>query len=112
MDFEDVCAILGIIFLVAVLGYLVIAAIGANMVSDGTITVEERIGAHGEDGSYLIVSEEGEMFTIEDNMFRLQFDASDRYMQMKEGNRYAVVCTGWRYQLLSWYRNIVSITPA
>jgi hypothetical protein len=88
-----------------------VAAIGANIVSETTITVEERIGAHGEYGRYLIISEEGEMFTVEDNIFRLQFDASDRYIQLKENQRYVITCTGWRIQLFSWYRNIVDIIP-
>lgn len=85
-----------------------VATAGALTVSEATITVEERIGAHGDDGIYLILTEEGEAFTVEDNLFRLQFDASDRYASLKEGGRYHVTCTGWRFQPLSWYRNIVA----
>ncbi len=85
-----------------------VATAGALTVSEATITVEERIGAHGEDGIYLILTAEGEAFTVEDNLFRLQFDASDRYASLKAGGRYQVICTGWRVQPLSWYRNIVA----
>lgn len=86
-----------------------VSAVGALTVSEATITVEERIGAHGEDGIYLILTAEGEAFTVEDNLFRLQFDASDRYASLKAGGRYHITCTGWRFQPLSWYRNIVGI---
>ena len=86
-----------------------VSAAGALTVSEATITVEERIGAHGQEGMYLILTEDGEAFTVEDNLFRLQFDASDRYASLKEGGQYHVTCTGWRFQPLSWYRNIVSI---
>ena len=93
-----------------VLGIIVaVATAGALTVSEATITVEERIFGHGEDGIYLILTEEGEVFTVEDNLFRLLFDASDRYASLKEGGQYHVTCTGWRFQPLSWYRNIVSI---
>jgi hypothetical protein len=85
-----------------------VATAGALTVSEATVTVEERIGAHGEDGIYLILTEDGEAFTVEDNLFRLQFDASDRYAGLKEGGRYHVTCTGWRFQPFSWYRNIVA----
>lgn len=82
--------------------------IGAVTVSEATITVEERVGAHGGGGAYLILTEGGEVFTVEDNLFLLKFDASDRYAALKEGGRYHVTCTGWRVQPLSWYRNIVA----
>ena len=86
-----------------------VTTVGALTVSEATITVEERIGAHGQEGMYLILTEGGEAFTVEDNLFRFRFDASDRYASLKEGGQYHVTCTGWRFQPLSWYRNIVSI---
>lgn len=88
-----------------------VAVVGALTVSEATITIEERVGAHGEEGIFLIITAEGEQFTVEDNLFRLQFDASNRYAALKEGGRYHVTCTGWRYPLFSWYRNIVAATP-
>ena len=98
--------------LVIVIGavYLVTSVIGAVVESEAVITVEERIGAHGESGIYLIMTEEGETFTVADNAFKLKFDASDRYASIKPDVRYHVVCTGWRFQAFSWYRNIIEIT--
>jgi len=105
---EEPLVFFGIVFFF-LMGILAgVATAGALTVSEATITVEERIGAHGEDGIYLILTEEGEAFTVEDNLFRLQFDASDRYASLKAGGRYQVTCTGWRVQPLSWYRNIVA----
>ncbi len=88
-----------------------VGAAGSLIISEATITVEERVGAHGADGIYLILTEDGEAFTVEDNLFLLKFDASDRYAALKEGGRYHVTCTGWRFQPFSWYRNIVDATP-
>jgi hypothetical protein len=39
--------------------YLVASVIRALVESEDAITVEERIGAHGESGIYLIMTEEG-----------------------------------------------------
>jgi len=106
---EEPLVFLGIVFFFLMGLVAGVATAGALTVSEATVTVEERIGAHGEEGIYLILTEEGEAFTVEDNFFRLQFDASDRYASLKEGGRYHVTCTGWRFQPLSWYRNIVGI---
>lgn len=105
---EEPLVFLGTVFILLMGLVAGVATAGALTVSEATITVEERIGAHGEDGIFLILTEEGEAFTVEDNLFRLQFDASDRYASLKEGGRYHVTCTGWRFQPLSWYRNIVA----
>lgn len=97
--------------IVSVVITMVVAVIGANLTSETTITVTEKIGAHGNDGIYLILTEEGEAFTVADNLFKMKFDATDRYMGLEPGERYHVVCTGWRFQPLSWYRNIIEATP-
>lgn len=104
---NDVFVVMVLIFLMCIIA--AVTTVGALTVSEATITVEERIGAHGQEGIYLILTEDGEAFTVEDNIFRFQFDASDRYASLKEGGRYHVTCTGWRFQPFSWYRNIVSI---
>lgn len=105
---KDPLVFIGTVFILLMGAFTGVAAVGSITVSEATITVEERIGAHGEDGIYLILTEEGEAFTVEDNLFRVQFDASDRYASLKEGGQYHVTCTGWRFQPLSWYRNIVA----
>jgi hypothetical protein len=105
---KDPLVFIGTVFILLMGAFTGVAAAGSITVSEATITVEEWIGAHGEDGIYLILTEEGEAFTVEDNLFRLQFDASDRYASLKAGGRYQVTCTGWRVQPLSWYRNIVA----
>ena len=115
VDFEEVVAEIILIgtCIVIVIGYIVAAIAGLGMLieSEDTITVEERVGAHGENGIYLIITEEGETFTVQDNILKLKFDASDRYAAIKPGVRYHVTCTGWRVQILSWYRNVIESTP-
>jgi hypothetical protein len=49
--------------------------------------------------------------TVADNAFKFKFDASDRYASIKPDVRYHAVCTGWRFPVFSWYRNIIEITP-
>ena len=72
-----------------------------------TITINEKSAAHGEDGKYLIFTED-EVFTVEDNIFKLKFDASDRYNNLKVGKTYNITCTGMRIHVFSMYRNIIS----
>lgn len=111
----DAVEIAMFMFVVAAMIFVVIAAvvgaIGENVTSETAITVTEKIGAHGGSGIYLILTEEGEAFTVADNIFKMKFDATDRYMGLEPGERYHVVCTGWRFQPLSWYRNIIEVTP-
>ena len=103
-----------LIFMIAFFGgiTLFIGLIGLGVYSDivtseGTITVTEKIGAHGDEGQYLIIAQDDQVYTVADNWIYLKLDASDRYAALKVGKTYEVKFSGFRNHLLSWYKNII-----
>lgn len=133
-DLSDAILGIGFIgFIILVIGFLGLGIYADIMTSEGTITVTEKIGAHGDEGQYLIISQEtvlqeqtswgdttgwvvnkslvktgeDEVLTVADNWIYLKLDASDRYAALKVGKTYHVKCSGFRNHLLSWYRNII-----
>ena len=91
---------------VVILG--IISAGSAMSESVATFTVTDKVGAHGDSGDYLIFTDK-EVFTVEDNVFKMKFDATDRYNSIKIGKTYTVRTTGMRFHFFSWYRNIIEI---
>jgi hypothetical protein len=111
MDLEDlfipalIIGMVGVFILVACLiGFGVYADL---QISHGTITVVEKIGAHGESGQYLIIASDDQVYTVADNLFQWKFDASDRYAALKVGKTYTVTFSGFRNHFLSMYKNIL-----
>jgi hypothetical protein len=102
------------IILVAAAIFVSIAAgiLSVVVVEDRVITVEEKLGAHGDDGRYQIIDTDSNVYTVEDNYLLLSFDASNRYAKLKEGCTFAVQTRGIRFPLLSWYPNIMSSTQS
>jgi hypothetical protein len=91
-------------------GVLIAGAVFSLYVTeDRVVTIQEKLGAHGEKGQYLIIDTEGNVYSVEDNYLLLSFDASNRYAKMHEGGMYSVHTHGIRYPLLSWYPNIMEI---
>lgn len=98
-----------LIVLVALGGFLFVWQSGSAMqTSHATITVTDKVGAHGESGQYLVFTDT-EVFTVEDNVFEWSFDATDRYNSIKVGKTYNVTLTGERNHFWSMYRNIIAI---
>lgn len=78
--------------------------------STATITVSkaERVTS-GKSSYYLVWSQQGEVYTVADSWAYLQWDASDRYGKLEVGKTYNVKVAGWRWNFLSWYRNVLSV---
>ena len=75
-----------------------------------TITISEKERVSSKDSSqYLIWSEKGEVFSVEDTISFGVFNASDLYGKLKPGKKYKVRVAGWRIAFLSSYRNIIEI---
>jgi len=75
-----------------------------------TITIKEKwVKYSGEDAKYLVSSEDGQVFQITDTYIKLRFDSSNLYAEIDEGETYNVKTQGWRFGLLSDYKNILSI---
>jgi len=75
-----------------------------------TIQIKEKwVKYHGTDAKYLFSDTEGNVYSGEDSLLLWQFDASDRYAAIEEGETYRITTYGWRIRILSWYPNIVKI---
>jgi len=106
----------GMTFLVVILlvslpfGYTILYYSSAT---EKTITVKEKWVKYYDNGAkYLFSDTEGNVYSIEDSILLLKFDASDRYAKLEVGKTYRVKLYGWRVRMLSWYQNAVEIEPA
>ena len=76
------------------------------------VTDKERItmssGNNSVSSIYLIYTDAG-VFSLEDDLFYLNFNSSDWYGQIKRDSTYTFTTTGYRIGFLSKYPNIVKI---
>jgi hypothetical protein len=68
------------------------------------ITIAEKEYA---DNTYLVWSESGEVYRVDDSLLDLRFKSSNDYFNLKQGGTYIVTARGIRVPLLSMYPNIV-----
>lgn len=74
------------------------------------ITVKDKyLKKYSKDDLYLVVSEDGETYKIEDLLFKGKFNSTDLYNQLDIGKTYKITTTGIRLQFLSMYKNINKI---
>lgn len=50
------------------------------------------------------------VFIVEDEPFRLHFDAADIYNALEPGTRVDLTTVGWRIGFLTWFPNIIEAT--
>lgn len=74
------------------------------------ITVKDKyIKRSGKTDLYLVASEEGETYKIQDLLFKGKFNSTDLYNELEIGNKYRITTTGIRLQYFSMYKNINKI---
>lgn len=74
------------------------------------ITIKDKyIKRNGESDLYLVATEEGETYKIEDLFFKGKFNSTDLYNELDVGDKYKVEVTGVRIPFLSMYKNINTI---
>jgi hypothetical protein len=65
--------------------------------------------------TYFVVLEDGEetpvVYENEDAWFFLKWNSGDVLRDLDAGQRYTFHVYGWRVPFLSWFPNIVSVTP-
>lgn len=79
--------------------------------SDVTLHVKDKERTGGDSGKYLVFTREG-VFQDTDNWFLGKTDSSDVYNELERGKAYRCRVQGWRFSLVSWYRNIIRCEPA
>lgn len=101
---------------------VVFALVGVNaFVAYGTVdhpvvvvNEKERVcdgSSSGTTCKYLIYTDKG-VFENTDTIWYMKFDSSDVYNDMVVGEKYVAKVNGFRFPLLSMYRNIVSVVHA
>jgi len=97
---------LGLLF---VIGLVALTLVGELVVVDHVdITIDDKdIKAHSEGSKYLVFTD-GEVFENTDSWLNGKFDSSDVYNNLDVGKTYHCKVVGWRIQIMSWYRNIIT----
>jgi hypothetical protein len=73
-----------------------------------TVNKSERV-QYDKSSKYLIFTDTG-VYENTDSLFNLKFNSSDLYNQIKAGKTYTCQTWGWRVEIFSSYRNILSCT--
>ena len=98
--------IIVILFILVALGYDFIYSI---TYSDTTIKVKDKwVDVQNKEGKYLIGTESGEVFIIQDTLINMRYDSSTLYNKISVGQTCKIHTNGWRLPILSDYRNILT----
>jgi len=73
------------------------------------ITIKDKHQLHKRDSTkYLVVNENDTIYNLVNVWWKGDFDKSDDWVQMKIGKTYKIQGYGFRFPMLSWYKNIHS----
>lgn len=92
---------------------LIIMAVSGIMTGNKTeieITISDKwIKATDGGSDYMVSDTNGNVYIVQDSIYLLSFDASNRYAGIKIDRSYGVTTIGWRIPFLSMYTNIIEI---
>lgn len=69
-------------------------------------TIEDKWVKRKDKSDMYLVQCDNEVYQITDLIFKGKFNSSDIYANLKVGNTYEITTTGYRFELLSMYKNI------
>ena len=109
---DDMSFSMLVIIVVGVVSALLLVNCGKHFARDTVDARVERkdVVVNDRDSSYRIWTDH-EVFRLDDTFIEGNWDTSDDFGTLREGECYRLGVYGWRIQLLSWYRNIHSIEP-
>lgn len=98
----------GIIFL-SIIIFLFIYNLNYMLTSgEEEIIIDEKwIKRNGDNEKYLISSLDNQVFEITDSIYYWRFDSSNMYNYIKEGDKCFIKTQGFRFPLMSDYKNII-----
>lgn len=105
------------------LAWLVIIVVGFSVVVGGcagfqyatettlntVVTDKSSVNYHGSSTKFLVFTESGETFKVDDTLAYFRWNSADVYGNLKVGHKYKFKVTGWRLPFFSVYRNIVGV---
>lgn len=103
--------ILILLFVLAIIGFTIYCVtIEYQNGETIEITVKDKyVKRKGESDLYLVATEEGETYKIEDLFFKGKFNSTDLYNELDIGEKYKVEVTGARIPFFSMYKNINTV---
>jgi hypothetical protein len=103
----------GIVIVLLILAVLVNPACNFDTY-DVTVT-DKQVKRMGDRDVYLVftIREDGRprVFKNVDSKVHLKFNSSDLHALLRVNRRYRVKTAGWRWELKSWYENILKVEP-
>ena len=72
------------------------------------ITVKDKY-VKGQNGLYIVVDTNNNVYEVKDLLFIGKFNSSDIYNQLEVGKTYSITTSGYRIHILSEYPNINKI---
>lgn len=108
-DFMGIAAILFTLFIcLLVVGLIAYSMIYAITTGEETITIKDKWEKYsGGDAKYLLSTTNGQVFQITDTVVKWRFDSSNLYARIDVGDTCKIQTQGWRFPLLSDYKNIL-----
>ena len=101
------CAIYGLIILLLIAVPICFVSVGYQNEESHTCTVQDKwVKRDSMSSDKYLVQCGNEVFEITDLMFKGKFNSSDIYANLKIGKKYEITTTGYRFKLLSMYKNI------
>lgn len=77
-------------------------------ITESVITVKDKY-VKGQDGLYIVVDTNNNVYEVKDLLFIGKFNSSDIYNQLEVGKTYSITTSGYRIHILSDYPNINKI---
>lgn len=99
-------AVAGLVCWLLIGGWLYYASWGTKTTETIIVEGTERI-AEDNDGKWVVYEKDGETFQNTDAWFQGKTNSTDLQRQIKAGHTYRCEVNGFRFTLLSWYRNIL-----
>ena len=104
---NNIRIVFGIIVSIVLIGLLVfIVSIGYQNEEMIKCTIEDKWVKRKDKSDMYLVQCDNEVYQITDLIFKGKFNSSDIYANLRVGNTYEITTTGYRFELLSMYKNI------
>lgn len=104
---NNIRIVFGIIVSIVLIGLLVfIVSIGYQNEEMIKCTIEDKWVKRKDKSDMYLVQCDNEVYQITDLIFKGKFNSSDIYANLKVGNTYEIMTTGYRFEFLSMYKNI------
>jgi hypothetical protein len=104
---EQIKGIVSIIIIVAIIAGYCFLYLGSAKIEN--IEINDKWVKYKNNGAKYLVSTNKGVYEITDSLLFGTWSSSDKYANLKVGEKYSVKSAGWRIPFFSSYKNIVEI---